>query len=262
VIVRPVTSHTARVLLLVIAAASVSACQGKGVGGSCADVAGCGGNLVGKWQVNGFCQYEVDPPSSTNTLPAGYTTPQTPTLASPMPTTNTGDWCQGLVVIPADGGAMATAGFFQPPSNFMTGTLDFEDDGTYQFMLTGIANTVAHFSLACIAAHGAAISCTALATDLNAVPNVNYTNVRCSNASDGGCDCSLSLGDSGFDHGTWALDSTKTVVYETSTNAGKGPQAASFCVDQDNNTLTLSGYDGATLIGGPAGLRTLTASRM
>jgi hypothetical protein len=267
---RPVTRTQARALVttaFVLLAVSAAGCEAKGVGGgSCADLHGCGGNFVGDWLVNGACQYLVNSPETSPPLPPGYTTPQNSSVVQPVQT-NTGDWCQGLVLLPDStmpGGLMiGNTNFFEAPEKFMMGTLEFRSDNTYTFALTSVAASTEHLSQACIQAHGASPTCADLEMALAMAPNPNYNNVHCSDstADGGGCDCSLQIGDSGFDQGTWALDSTQPVVYETSTNAGKGPQAASFCVSPDNTQLTLSGLDGATLIGGPAGLRTLTATR-
>jgi hypothetical protein len=251
--------------LVVAMAALLAACQGKGVGGSsCPDQPGCGGHLEGMWTVNGVCQYLVNAPSSDPPPQADLTTPQTPSLATPQPQTSTGEWCQGLVVVPATGGGImvANTNFFPTPSKFVTGTLEFDTGGAYTFRLTSVATSTVHLTQACIAAYGATTDCAGLQSALVNAPNPNYNkdSLTCTVANDGdGCNCNVQLGDSGFDMGTWALDSTQTVVYETSTNGGKGPQAASYCVNGDQ--LTLSGYEGATLIGGPAGLRTLTAMR-
>lgn len=248
-----------------VGSVAMSGCQGKGVGGSCSDVAGCGGNLVGSWTANGFCQYAVNAPATDPSMNRGYTTPQSPSLAGAddqASAVTTGDWCQGLVILPGDGGIqIAHTNFSPPPLVLMSGTLQFSANNTYIFNLPSIAKTTEHLSRACIEAHGATTSCADLGAALAARRSINYANVSCADSSDGGCDCSLQLGDSGFDSGTWAVDQTNGIVYETSTNAGKGPRAASFCVTSDQNGLTLGGYDGATLDGGPAGLRTLTATR-
>jgi hypothetical protein len=253
-------------LAVAVVLAGLTACEHKGVGGSCADQPGCGGNLIGSWTVDGFCQYLVDGPATSSNQSPGITTPQTPSLATPLPKASTGDWCQGLILVPAMGGGItiANTNFFPPPSKFVMGTLTFAMDGSYVSMLTSIATSHAHLTQACIQAYGATTDCADLQAALKAGNNPNYNadTLTCDVASDGdGCDCVVQLGDSGSDTGAWALDSTQTVVYQTSTNAGKGPQAASFCVSGDNNHLTLSGYNGATLAGGPAGLRTLTATR-
>jgi hypothetical protein len=250
--------------LLVVLTSLLAACQGKGVGGSCADQPGCGGNLVGSWTVDGFCQYLVNNSATSSNQAPQVTTPQTPSLATPLPKTSTGDWCQGLIVLPAMGGGImvANTNFFPAPSKFVMGTLKFDVSGMYTSMLTSIADSHPHLTQACIQAYGATTDCAGLQAALKAGTNPNYNaeTLTCNVASDGdGCDCDVQLGDSGSDTGAWALDSTQTVVYQTSTNAGKGPQAASFCVNGDE--LTLSGYNGATLAGGPAGLRTLTAKR-
>jgi hypothetical protein len=259
---RAAPSLAAIALVGAAAAMSISGCQGKGVGGTCADVPGCGGDLVGSWKVDGYCQYTVNQPSTNPPLPAVETTPQTPSFADQAPQVTTGDWCQGVVIVPGDGGVtIANPIFFEPPSIFMMGTVLFNADNTYTFNL--VARTTEHLTKACIQAHGATTSCAGLQAAFLAVKNSNYSDVSCADASDG-CDCTLDLGDSGFESGAWSLDATKTVVFETGMHSNDGPQAASFCVGKDANgtdTLTLSGYNGATLAGGPAGLRTLTATR-
>src|SRR5579862_4883635 len=127
------------------ASMSMSGCQGKGVGGSCADVPGCGGDLVGTWQVDGYCQYTVNQPSTNPPLPAVETTPQTPSLADETPQVTTGDWCQGIIITPGDGGVtIANPSFFPPPSVFMTGTLLFSPDNTFTFNLPSVARTTEH----------------------------------------------------------------------------------------------------------------------
>jgi hypothetical protein len=254
--------------LVVAVAGLLAACEGKGVGGSCADQAGCGGNLVGMWQVDGYCQYLVNGASSDPPTQPDLITPQTPSLATPLPTTSTGEWCQGLVVVPAMGGGVmvANTNFFPTPSQFVMGTVEFDMGGVYTFRLTSVATSHVHLTQSCIDAYGASTDCAGLVAALKAGVNPNYNKdtLTCNVATDGdGCDCDVQLGDSGFDQGTWALDTTQTVVYATSTNSGYGPRAASFCVNGDGDShLTLSGYNGATLPGGPAGLRTLTATRI
>jgi hypothetical protein len=182
---------------------------------------------------------------------------------------STGDWCQGLKIVPAMGGGImiANTNFFQTPAKFVMGTIDFDVGGMYTSMLTAISESHAHLSQACLQAYGATTDCAGLQAALKAGTNPNYNAeaLTCNTASNGdGCDCDVQLGDSGSDTGAWALDSTQTVVYQTSTNAGSGPKPASFCVSADNNHLTLSGYNGGSLAGSPnggTGLRTLTAFR-
>jgi hypothetical protein len=245
--------------------AALSGCTGKGVGGTCADIPGCGGDITGTWKVNGFCQFDVpEAPSSKSSLPAGYTTPQTPVLATAVPPTPpSGDWCQALVYRPPSAPTQFQGlSLYPPPQRFTDGMLTFNADHSYMFVTTNVAHTVAHLTPSCLTAYGGTPSCSELTDAIVNSANPNYQNVMCTPASDGGCDCGVDIAGTGSDNGTWLIDGSMTVVVRYPTHNGDDPQLANFCVSNQNGTdvLTLNGYNGASI--GSLGLRTLVATRV
>jgi hypothetical protein len=253
-------------LAALVIASTLPACGGKGVGGTCSDIAGCGGNLVGTWKVTGFCQFDVpEAPSSKSSLAPGYTTPQTPSLAMAVPPTPTsGDWCQALVYRPASAATQfQNLSLYPPPQKFTDGSLTFSgDDHRYMFVTTNVAHTKAHLAPSCLLAYGGNPTCAQLTDAIVNSANPNYQNVMCNPASDGGCDCDVDIAGTGSDNGTWSLDSSQTIVVRYSDSNGKDPQEESFCVTSQGgvDTLTFGGYDGASI--GSLGLRTLVATRV
>jgi len=254
-------ARSATLFAALCAVLAVSGCSGKGVAGSCKDIAACGGDPTGTWTIGNVCQFDVtSPPLLMSPTAPGYLTPQTPALADPAPNpTTAGDWCSGLIYLPPPAAGMGSpvAGiqFWPAPLAFSGGSVAFEADHNYTVITTLDAAQTTHFSQACLQAYGAKPSCAELTTGLQTVSNPNYQNLECRDASDGGCDCDYTLEGTGSDSGTWAVKGNQIIEYSSS--SGKPPQAVDFCVD--GSTLTLGGANGASL--GTAGLRSLTATK-
>ncbi len=244
-------------LLLAIAAAG---CGGKGVGGHCSDLAACGGNPVGVWQIDSVCEFnEPRQPLLTVPVPSAYSSPQTPALAgaAPSPTTS-GDWCSGLIYLPpaaATSGTVGNVQFFAKPLAFVKGNVAFLADSSYTINVFGASPEVTHFSRSCLNAYGANPSCLDLQTGLNAQPLVNYVELTCAAGAENGCDCTYKLAETSGDIGVWAATGGTLVEYP---NSGAKPQAVDFCV-QDNN-MTLSGRGGAHL-SASSGRRTMSLTK-
>jgi hypothetical protein len=243
-------------------------CSGKGVAGNCPDLPACGGDPSGVWEVQSECQFDVPkPPLTASPIASAYSTPQTPALSAPSDaTTNSGDWCSGLVYLPPSASSsMALGGiaFYPPPLDFKDGNVTFtaSDDPAkqlYQFTIA-ISSTpqLTHFSPACLQAYGANPSCDDLTAGLLAEGNsVNYQNPVCALAADQGCDCRYTIADTSGDSGNWRIEGN--AIYLFNSPSGNPPQVMDYCVQGD--TMTLSGKDGSHLIGS-AGVRSMVLTK-
>ncbi len=247
---------------------SALGCSGKGVAGQCADLPACGGDPSGTWQIQNECEFDVpQQPTSISPVASAYTTPQTPALAPPPGSpTNSGEWCSGLVYLPATSATanqLAGVAFYPAPLEFNQGNVNFtaSDDPAQQlFQFTiGVKSAVqtTHFTPACLQAYGANPSCDDLTAGLLAQgTSVNYQNPSCSTASDGGCDCTYNLADTNGDSGQWRIIGNS--IYTFNSPSGHPAQAMDYCVN--GNTMTLSGKDGSHLLGS-AGIRTMTLTK-
>jgi hypothetical protein len=208
--------------------------------------------------VQSVCEFKnPQPPTSMAALPPGYTTPQTPALASPQPSLVTaGDWCSGLVYLPpsaSGSGMIGNIQFYAPPLDFEQGTVSFNaDNHLYEIVNTQKYDYTTHFTPSCLQAYGASPTCQELSDALNAQPLPNYQDLSCANASDGGCDCTYTLSGTGGDNGTWEV--VGSTLYEFPSLSGLPPQAVDFCAQGD--TMTLSGKNGSHL-NGTAGMRSM-----
>ncbi len=243
-------------------------CSGKGVAGNCPDLPACGGDPSGTWQINSECEFDVpQQPSSLSPIASAYTTPQTPALAAPpASSTNSGEWCSGLVYLPAGttgSNAIGGIAFYTAPLDFSQGNVTFtasDDPATQLFQFTiGVKSSVqtTHFTPTCLQAYGANPSCDDLTAALLAQgTSVNYQNPSCTTASDNGCDCTYNLADTNGDSGQWrVLGST---IYTFNSPSGHPAQAMDFCVN--GSTMTLSGKDGSHLLGS-AGIRSMQLTK-
>jgi hypothetical protein len=236
-------------------------CSGRGVAAACEDIVECGGDPTGNWEAKSVCQ-ATNPVQPLLSAPTNsrYTTPQTPALGEPQPPNEVaGDWCSGLVYLPASVvmGASPIRGiaFWSPPLTFRQGSVALLKDHTYSITASAFAPATTHFTPECIQAYGANPTCLQLQIDLAATPNPNYQDLACVDAADKGCDCSYEIEGTGSDTGNWQQVGSK--IYQYSFSSGKPPQVASYCVSPDAQKLTLGGADGA-LITGASGLRTMS----
>lgn len=272
-------SRSLRASSVAALALGLAAC-GKGTGGSCADIDACGGskaNLLGDWKIDSVCQYEVpEPYLLMSPISPQLTTPQTPAYAPPPPpTTTSGDWCSGLIYRPdVIAGTMTNVEaiqFYHAPLLFTKGNATFSHDDKlgdrFAVIITLEREQTTHFTRGCLDAYGAHPTCDQLAEGLTNEPNPNYQppagkdTIPCVATADDGCDCSYTLEGTGSENGTFQLDSgdTGTTIFEFGDNSGKAPQLVDFCMSNDNNTLTLGGFNGAAL--GTLGIRSMVLSR-
>jgi hypothetical protein len=274
--------------------AAASGC-GKGAEGDCPQLDICGGSPVGNWKVVNVCQvFPVRPAQTADVVDfTTMTPPLAPTIAPPQPNpvvspqTTSGDWCSSLVYNPDDSvsnanlwheapalAAGSTMSFGMPvgnaPGDYLT-TLIFQVPKGQDFT---------HFAPVCLRANGAMNpTCDKLSAALKTfykptTPTVpaTFSDITCSDATDGGCDCTYTFTVQVDDTGTWIIDPMDdTVLIQDSAvltfNAQPMNAAAptttlrsSLC-HQQGQPLELSGLRGGSL-SNVQGLRTMALAPM
>jgi hypothetical protein len=270
------TQKTARASLfaVVLAAGAVSSfgCAGKGAEGACGIAGDCGnGNpqaLVGSYTLTQACQFSATNLYQPMNLTEQLQQPQNPSLAplQPQPTT-TGDWCSMLVYNAM--GVQSVNLFHDAPQLVGGGTLKLDNTGGAQKYSVAVKfetpEETTHFSQTCLRYSGQSPSCKQLEDSLNAFydraamqanpPNPRaFTGLTCKGAANGdGCDCSYVYQVILTDEGAWDADpsfiiqSSGTYRYngiQVSSQAPTRQMVSTYC--QDGNTLTMTGYLGAT----------------
>ncbi len=251
-------------------AVGIAACSGGGAEGGCPATASCAGDPTGFWKVASTCQFLPTAP----TQPLNYNDymgrPPNPVISplQPLPTTN-GDWCSNLDYPP---GGIGEVILWHPAAQLTGGSLWLKSDKTYVENLVFSTPASSHFTLSCLQAEGASSTCQKFQADLVtflATPPAQaqgISGVQCTNASDGGCDCSYKYEVDLADEGTWAADGQGFISMNSTppnyTFNGTFipeyeppvPVTASYC---KSGALTLTGVGGSSLAG-ILGLRTLT----
>jgi hypothetical protein len=274
-----------RLLAVGLFSVGLAACTGKGAEGTCGVVADCGGDPSGNWSVQGFCQYPAVAPYRQMSLSEQTLQPQNPSLEplQPQPTTD-GNWCYDLFynapTMMNPDGSITTVNLYHgapaiDPNN--GGTLKFDStDHTYSIDLHFLQQgATSHFSLYCLQFAGANPTCDQLASQLTAfymsksAGTVPFQNIKCAKGSPDGCDCQYDYQVELTDMGAWAtnngnilIESSVEYLYNGQKVMSQAPtinQNVTFC--RDGNTLTLTGYEGASL-SLAVGLRTLVLQSM
>jgi hypothetical protein len=307
--VSPFNARLAWRLALSLGAVGLLGC-GAGAKGDCPALDSCGGTAMatGNWKVVNpladVCQVPVvrpTQPSSDVSDFANHTTLLPPTLAPPQPNpvllqqTTSGDWCSSLVLTPSD--SVENANLWHDAPELDTGTLNLASDHSYLTSMTFSTKNLprdrntTHFAPRCLLANGGghpdpttglpkAGICDVLAVGLNKyysdgriTPTVpaNFANIACTNATDGGCDCTYVYTVQIDDLGGWTVPvgDPSTLVQDSLSLSFNGvtlnsqePSASmksTFCASPTR--LQLSGWNGGSLFT-LQGLRTLVLSAM
>lgn len=250
--------------------AATSGCTGEGADYGCPDLPACGGDPTatgvqppGNWNVHSWCQYV---PPLTYTVGVPYE-PQTwlsqgPTKTPPV-SKSSGDWCQSIVFLPANspGNTSGQEKLTFPALDHTPGTITGATvnlnptSHNYNVAISTSSTTSGHFSPTCLTAFGANPSCSDVETQLAMSYGVpNYQDTVCTNASDGGCDCSFEYLGTAADQGTY--QTVGDTLYFFSAFSDVTPVlATTYCAT--GGTLTITGKNGGSLFEVP-GLRTLT----
>jgi hypothetical protein len=293
------TSRPVLALALVAGAVALVGC-GTGAKGDCPALASCGGSPAGSWTLanaTDACQVPVVRPTQPADVTefANHTMATPAIIAPPQPNpvvlqqTTSGDWCSSLVYNPDD--TVSNANLWHDAPELMPGgTLKFFDvDHSYITSLTFSTKNLprerntTHFAPRCLLASGggqpnpqtglpAAGTCVKLATGLNAfyvpikttVPP-NFSDITCTDASDGGCDCTYVYTVAIDDSGKWTVPAGTTTLLQDSgifTYNGAAPNSqapggtikSDFCAT--GGQLLLTGPNGGSL-SGIQGLRTM-----
>jgi|HubBroStandDraft_1064217.scaffolds.fasta_scaffold64851_1 hypothetical protein len=262
------------VVVLGVAAVGASGCSGPGAQGGCPDVAPCGGDPSGFWQIESACEYIPPQPSQPLSYRQYTMNPIDPTLTAvaPSPTTS-GDWCSGLFFP----GLVSHADLWHDTALWNSGTMSFDSSSqTYTTSMVFMTPGSTDFPVACLQSGGFGGTCSELQSQLNAYyvcgffPNPSpYLGIAC--AADGaqGCNCTYTYQVEVVDQGTWTASNgiltqksdPFTYFYNGVSvleDAPVSPIAATYC--ENGNSLTLTGDHGASL-SNIFGLRTLTAQR-
>jgi hypothetical protein len=268
-------------LALAVASALAAGC-GQGAKGGCPALDSCGGNPAGTWSVSDVCQYQPVRPAQpfdttdfTNLQP-----PMAPTLAPPQPApvllqqTASGDWCSSLDVRPD--GRVANANLWHDAPKLVEGTLTFIDNSyvtKLKFSTEGFPaqRNTTHFAPRCLVANGGNPTCqqladglTALYAPANAFVPATFQNIVCTQAGDGGCDCTYVYVVQVDDGGTYLVNQDGALLQESGTITFNGVQAFQQTPSRAYETtmcaaggvLQLSGAHGGALAG-LQGLRTM-----
>jgi len=262
---------------------------GDGAKGGCPALDSCGGNPLGTWSsITDVCQFQpVRPAQPVDVTAFGTITPPTAMIAPPQPNpvvlqqTTSGDWCSSLVYTESPDPEVLNVVLWHDAPLLTTANILFAADFSYLTALTfstaglPVARNTTHFAPRCLLANGApSPTCAKLTTALTSFymsqkPGVipaNFDQIRCGNASDGGCDCTSVYTVAVSDSGTWRAESgtlfqDSTLFLYNGTAVGAQSPATTlettFCAR--GGTLQLTGNRGGSLFG-IMGLRTLVLS--
>jgi len=234
-------------------AMSATGCGGSGAELGCAPLPACGGSPVGTWQLKSFCQYVPPLNYSVPVLPPPenqLTQKPTPVVAPKSP----GDDCSALVyepnVLPLHNGPIKTVALPHGTGNVTTVPLVISSNHEYSVAVQTLSNTSTHFTPACLTAYGANPTCAELGTSLTAyytgMPNFSET-FTCTNASDGGCDCSYTYEGTAADTGTWQVEGDIMYFFSEGEDLVQPALETTFCVGPGGSSLSISGRDGQSL---------------
>ena len=237
-----------------LAALGLFGCNGKGVGGSCADVTACGGDPSGDWKIVSACQFDNSQPKNPNdSVTSRYTAPQSPALAPPATSSgSSGDWCQALSFItPSDGTASSLLLRLnsEPVAYVLGGVVSAASEAAtpvpFGAVLSVENHFAVHFSPTCLGAHGVPPTCSALTAFAAGGAFLNYNDFVCDNAGDGGCDCSYLYYEGTTESAYYQIVGSQLVIVNSASRLP--PRTYDYCVQGD--TMTMGGHNGIGLFG-------------
>jgi hypothetical protein len=263
----------------------LSGCKGLGATGGCAVAGTCGGDPVGVWQIDPAltCNFPVVSRPAQNYATPPYFQPET---GATPPAVTSGSWCWDLTFTKDMSGVMVSSPAvpMAAPDVIVSGTVTFNADHSYLYVLT--ATSVQHFHVAhsCFGVNGADLTCADFAVKLNSSIGNNTVyrtpsgdpGFACQDGGDG-CDCTFDylesdmFGSAVGDMGTWVVDPGSNIIHHSSIG-GQGNlneinpsrrtvRDATFCVTDNGQTMQLSGTNGQPLAL-KAGARTFTMTKV
>jgi uncharacterized membrane protein YgcG len=269
------------------AALLLAGCKGLGATGGCPVAGDCGGNPVGIWQINPAltCNFPVVSRPAQNYMSPPYFQPET---GAATPAVTSGSWCWDLGFTKDKSGVMiaSPATPMTAPDVVVSGTVTFNADHSYVYVLTATSIQYFHVAHSCFGVNGADLTCAQFAMKLQTSQignNTVYANLdptqpafACQDAGDG-CDCSFhyleadASGSAVGDAGTWVQDPGSNIIHHYS-SGGQGNlneanpsrrtvRDATFCVTDGGQTMQLSGTNGQPLAL-KAGARSFTMSKV
>jgi hypothetical protein len=176
--------------LLLVAGACGSGSGGGPVGGSCATLAGCGGNVVGNWTVMSSC-YALHGTTGPGTSCAGQT-------------------------IDAQG--------------TYSGTISMVADASYALSLSVSVTEAIWYPATCLSAQGVTTCDQLTQLITSQATGSGITSVQCTPSPRSGCDCTASGGIPVSTQGTYAASgSTLTFTPTASSTGSASPSTFSYC---------------------------------
>jgi hypothetical protein len=191
------------VLLAPLAACGGTTTAGSGGNAASCNTTACGGDIVGKWKIVGYC--------------GSLTTQATsmPGCAEPLTTD-----VVGLTV---------------------TGTVEYRRDGTYTASMNSAGTAQLTYPAACLTLRGVTVTCEqlnqAFKQQAGAMADAGVTSLSCAAGASGGCVCTeVIAGQSHLTQGTYTVGGG--VLTE---GTGSSASTSSYCVQGNGLTLTPQG---------------------
>jgi hypothetical protein len=242
----------------VIGVIATAGCTSQGMTAGCKELATCGGNPVGMWNVGSICEADPQPSYMVPQATPDQVAAQNPNLTPAQTSSASGDWCYGLIYLP-DSLAMGSPplvalSLWHQAAPFAGGGVNFHHNpppvgDTYDVNLAFYIRDTAHFAQRCLQAYGATPKCSELQASMVQFFNnsPNYGDPVCTDASNGdGCDCNYKFSSVGGDFGNWVVEQTSPPRLVLFSNSG-GVFTGTFCVT--GNSMQLSGFEGQGLFG-------------
>ncbi|HVZ73730.1 MAG TPA: hypothetical protein VHJ20_15225 [Polyangia bacterium] len=282
---------------LALALVAVAGCKDRGATGSCPDIDACGGDVVGVWKMaspTDKCDF-VSPNKPSLNYQASSPNYFATERGNPAPAPTSGPWCWDLTFAQdMDGTIRVTAPAAMAPTiltdQVFAATVEFDADdashmsGTYSYKLDAVTTSYFHLARSCFGVSAASLTCAEVGPKIGAGPlgvDPRYQNpdgtttFDCTDASDGGCDCSFKYYETDAnqnvvgDVGRWVKEGS--LIHHYSMSGGGSFMETSptrrsvrddvFCESADTMHLTLSGAAGQP-IALKSGLRTLYLTRV
>lgn len=211
----------------------------------------CGGDLTGTWDVVvSSCQDQTYTPPMQITLDE-----QLVDFAREVTPERTGtDWCGQLVL---RNGEVEAVRLEQQTVPVSSGSMTYAVDGGYQGALRFVGTFSQFFSRACLTAHGDNPTCAQFDAALKArtLSSSGLSDVACSDAQDGGCDCSYTLAQDGAFTGQWSTNGGVLTHFDAFLRL---PNEVDYCVR--DNQLEMLGHQ-RSFLWDRVGLRGLVWAR-
>jgi hypothetical protein len=207
-------------LLVSLAACGGTTTSGGGNGGNAVScgTSSCGGDIVGKWNIVGYCGSVA---TQTTTMPG---------CAEPLTTD-----VVGLTV---------------------TGTVEYRTDGTYTVSTTSSGTAQVTYPAACLTLRGVTITCEqldqAVKQQLTAKADAGITSFSCASGAAGACMCTEVIGaQTNGAQGTYSVNGAVLTQ-----GAGSSPETVDYCVAGNRLTETprSAGGDAGVAFSGAVGL--------